>query len=644
MAVEDHPRAAKEDATESLIGAAAAVLAARHPDIPPNFLADLYRQALPDDLQHYAPDDLAGIAGQAWSFLQTRKPGAAKIGFARAGLPRDEAILQIVNDDMPFLVDSVLGELSERGVDIRLLAHPVLTVERDQAGKLKAFRGASKGHGSRESYIHVHTAGTEDESERAEIVRALAADPRRGRHQRSRLAPDARSRRRSRGRFANHSAAAPRGRNRRAIQFLQWLAADNFTLLGARDYAYAGEEQALTPKLETGLGLLRSPDMRLLRRGNQLVTITPEIDEFLERAETPHRYQGRGSLARAPARQPGLHRRKAFRSRRPPCRRERFCGLFTSTAYTRSARAIPYLRHKLDDVISRAGFDPSSHSGKALVNVLENYPRDELFQIDEDTLYDFALAILQLNERPHVRVLPWHDRFDQFVSVLVYVPRDRYDSNIRAKIGNYLAAAFKGEVRAFNPFFPEGPLVRVHFIIVRTEGKTPSPIAAFLSARSRRSSATGSTVSRSARRPAHAGTGAHVVGALRGAFPADYREAYSPTAAVADIRASKRLPPSVHSRSSFYANHGAEDAGAGLKVFSHSRPIPLSERVPVLENMGFRVIDERTYHVEPKDAADIWLHDMVLRKRVWSNHSRSPTLKDNTGGLFSRRNGRTRRE
>ena len=143
----------------------------------------------------------------------------------------------------------------------------------------------------------------------------------------------------------------------------------------------------------------------------------------------------------------------------------RIVGLFTSTAYTRSMRTIPYLRRKVDAVLTRAGFDPDGHSGKALVNVLENYPRDELFQIDEDTLYQFALAILQLDERPRVRVLPRRDRFDRFVSVLVYVPRERYDSGVRKAIGDYLADVYQGHVSAFYPFFPEGPLVRVHFII-----------------------------------------------------------------------------------------------------------------------------------------------------------------------------------
>lgn len=120
--------------------------------------------------------------------------------------------------------------------------------------------------------------------------------------------------------------------------------------------------------------------------------------------------------------------------------------------------------------MENAGFDLAGHSAKALANVLETYPRDELFQIDEDTLLDFALQILALGERPRVRVLVRPDRFDRYVSVLVFVPRDRYDSDVRGQIGDYLARAFAGHVSAFYPSFPDGTLVRVHFIIGRAEG------------------------------------------------------------------------------------------------------------------------------------------------------------------------------
>ena len=398
-----------------------------------------------------------------------------------------------------------------------------------------------------------------------------------------------------------------------AIAFLEWLAADNFILLGARDYDFKSNGASLEPNFETGLGLLRSRDMRPLQRWNQPLAITPEIRAVLE--------QPRLLLVTKSTIRSRVHRRadldyigvKRFDRDGKLLGECRFCGLFTSTAYTGSVSAIPYLRRKADDIIRRAGFDANSHSGKALVNVLETYPRDELFQIDEDLLYDFALAILQLGDRPRVRVLPRRDRFDRFVSVLVYVPRDRYDSRIRAAIGEYLATTFKGRVRAFYPFFPEGPLVRVYFIIGRDEGETPNPDRATLDRAVEeivRSWVDGLDEAIAA---AHEPSQARELAArYRDAFPIDYREVYSPAMAIGDIRVLETLTPAHPLGVDLYRQGGAEAPRAGLKVFSQSRPISLSERVPVLENMGFRVVDERTYHIEPKGAPDVWFHDMEL--------------------------------
>ena len=613
MAVQNIPRQEDDAASETLVGAANALIAGRWRDFPPDFLAGLYGQASPDDLERYSAVELAAIGEEAWSFLMERTPGALKISFTPARLTPSAAVLDILNDDMPFLVDSVLGELSERGLDIRLLVHPVFTVDRDEAGRLIAFRGTRKGDGRRESFIHVLVAGMDDAAHRTEIVRALEevlVDVRVSvQDWRSILAR------------ANEVAAElkanppplPADEIAEAVQFLQWIAADNFTLLGARDYAYTDRDDALEPKFETGLGLLRSHEMRLLRRGNQLVTITPEIREFLKEPKLL-------IMTKAAARS-RVHRRvhldyigvKRFDRDGNLVGECVFCGLLTSTAYTRSVRAIPYLRRKVDHIISRAGFDPSSHSGKALVNVLEHFPRDELFQIDEDTLYQFAIAILQLDERPRVRVLPRPDRFDRFVSILVYIPRDRYDSEIRAKIGDYLATVFKGRVRAFHPFFPEGPLVRVHFIIGRYEGQTPVVDRAVLDAAVEaivRSWIDGLADALAAAHPP--AIGRTLFARYREAFPIDYREVYPAAAAVADIGVVEALTAERPIGVELYRVGSGEASSAGLKVFSHSRPIPLSERVPVLENMGFRVVDERTYHIQPHEGADVWFHDMTL--------------------------------
>jgi len=600
-----------------LLEAAAELIAGRWRDFPPNFLADLYGRTAADDLDRYSPQELAAIAEQSWPFLAERKPGAPKIGFEPARLTPGVAVLEILNDDMPFLVDSVLGELAERGLDIRLVAHPVFTVDRDETGRLVAFKGTRKGDGRRESFIQIHVAGLQGAAERAEIVAALEGvladvrvavqDWRAMLARVSEVTADLKA----------NPPPLPADEIAEAVQFLQWIAADNFTLLGARDYAYADTENALEPRFETGLGLLRSREMRLLRRGDQLVTITPEIREFLKEPKLL-------IMTKAAVRS-RVHRRvnldyigvKRFDGDGRLVGECVFCGLLTSTAYTRSVRAIPYLRRKVDHVITRAGFDPSSHSGKALVNVLEHYPRDDLFQIDEDTLYEFALAILALDERPRVRVLPRRDRFDRFVSVLVYIPRERYDSRIRAAIGEYLAAVFKGRMRAFYPFFPEGPLVRVHFIIGRYEGETPHVDRARLDREVEaivRNWTDGLGEALVAGHPSPIGR--TLLARYREAFPVDYREVYSPEIAVADIALIEELTAERPLAAQFYREAGGEPTAAGLKVFSHSYPIPLSERVPVLENMGFRVIDERTYHVEPVEAADVWFHDMTIESAL----------------------------
>jgi len=617
MAVQNIPRPEDDGGNQTLIAAATELITRRWREFPPGFLVELYGRATGKDLERYRPEELAAIGEQAWSFLAERKIGAPKIAFAPARLTPSVAVLDIVNDDMPFLVDSVLGELTERGLEIRLLVHPVFTVERDAAGRLVAFKGDRKGNGQRESFIHVHIADLEDASQRADVVHALEGILAEVRIAVQDWRPMLARAQDVAAELKANPPPLPADEIAEAIQFLQWIAADNFTLLGARDYAYTDSDHALEPKFETGLGLLRSREMQLLRRGNQLVTITPEIREFLKEPKL--------LIVTKTAVRSRVHRRvhmdyigvKRFDRDGNLVGECRFCGLFTSTAYTRSVRAIPYLRRKVDHIIGRAGFDPSSHSGKALVNVLEHYPRDELFQIDEDTLYQFALAILQLDERPRVRVLPRRDRFDRFVSILVYIPRERYDSETRARIGEYLAMMFKGRVRAFHPFFPEGPLVRVHFIIGRYDGETPAVDRAVLD---RAVEAIVRNWADGLREALADGAEAAAQRALFAryvdAFPVDYREVYPPTAAVADIGLVEALTAEHPLGVELYRDTSAEIGGAGLKVFSHNRPIALSERVPVLENMGFRVVDERTYHIDPKDAADVWFHDMALESAL----------------------------
>jgi glutamate dehydrogenase len=603
-------------AARATIEKAGAALARRRAEIPVDFIEQLYGRVVPEDVARYGSDDLATLAAHAYDFIAERKPGTPKIRCDTIKLEHSAdrnsvTVVEIVNDDMPFLVDSVMGEITERRLDVRLVAHPMFGVRR--SGSKLAGIDAPDAVGARESFIHIHLSPVADDV-CAELVHALeivlgevrlaVQDWRPMRDRVTAIVAE----------LKTTPPPLPVDEIAEAIQFLQWLLADNFTFLGVRDYKVEG--QTLNPDFETALGVMRSRDLRVLRRGSELLESTPEILAFLKEPRLL-------IIAKANV-HARVHRRvyldyvgvKRFDSSGNLIGEHRIIGLFTSTAYTRSAHSIPYLRRKIAAVEERAGYDPGSHSGKALANVLEHYPRDELFQIDEDTLYNFALAILQLDERPRIRVLARRDRFDRFVSVLVYVPRERYDSNIRAKIGAYLAAVFIGRVSAFYPFFPEeGPLVRVHFIIGRSAGITPAVERATLEQEIRsiiRTWSDGLSEALALVNPPDKVR--ELFARYRNAFSEGFHEAYAPAIAAGDIRIVEGLSEGRPLGVDFHHRLEEDQRSVGLKVWSFARPLPLSERVPVLENMGFRVVDERTYHIEPQGRPGVWFHDMLLTR------------------------------
>ncbi len=617
MAVEI-PVSEQNNAARAVIELAGAALAERRNDIPAGFVAQLFGRAVPEDVLCYAPADLADLAERAFDFLKDRRPGAPKIRCETVALKKSDArksvsVIEIANDDMPFLVDSVMGEIGERRLNVQLVAHPIFGVRRDGA-KLLTLGAPDAAGGARESFIYIHLEPIADAAVCAAIVRALA-----GVLGEVRLAvTDWRAMLdRVNGMVAElktNPPPLPVDEIAEAIQFLQWLLADNFTFIGVRDYVLAGND--LQSDMASALGIMRSPDLQVLRRGRDLLEITPEIMAFLK--EPCPLIVAKANIHSL------VHRRvyldyigvKRFDKSGNLAGEFRIVGLFTSTAYTRSAHGIPYLRRKIAGVERRAGFDPGSHFSKALTNVLEHYPRDELFQIDEETLYHFAMAILQLDERPRVRVLARHDRFDRFVSVLVFVPRDRYSSTIRGKIGDYLSGVFLGHVSAFYPFFPEGPLVRVHYIIGRSGGQLPAINGAMLErevAAIVRSWTDGLSEALALVVPpdkVH-----ELFNRYRDAFSQGFHEFYPPAVAANDIHTIELLSEARPLAVELRHRNEQEQQNVSLKVWSLGRPLPLSERVPVLENMGFTVVDERTYRITPQGDARFWLHDMLLERR-----------------------------
>jgi glutamate dehydrogenase len=295
----------------------------------------------------------------------------------------------------------------------------------------------------------------------------------------------------------------------------------------------------------------------------------------------------------------------------------RVVGLFTSGAYTRSTRQIPYVRHKVTRVLQRAGFDPNSHSGKALMHILEEYPRDELFQVDVDTLYNFVMEILILYERPRVRALTRVDKFDRFASILTFIPREKYDTDVRTRVGALLSQVYKGTLSASYVSFPEGALVRVHYIIGRYEGKTPVVERSTLEAGISAIAATWADKLKAALTASTDGMRARMLtNRYAQAFSGGYTEVFDAEQAITDIATIEKLTPTRPVAISVHRDESEVDPKRfGLKVFSRGAPLSLSYRVPVIENHGLRVVNERTYQIAQRATPappPVWLHDMTI--------------------------------
>jgi glutamate dehydrogenase len=577
----------------------------------------LLARAPAEDVAPYQAADLERAAALAGEAVARHRKGESVVAVeADPGVQRDGrpvTVVTVVNDNMPFLFDSILGEIADSAGEPLLVTHPILLVRHGKGGVEEilgddsAIRGDAAG--DRLSVVHVHIARLDGEQARALAgrlnhilaqVRAAVSD---WRPMLARLD-------RAISEFRYAPVPLAKDHVAEAIAFLEWLRDDNFTFLGMREYQYSGGEKSGTLDRDDrpGLGVLADPDVLVLRRGTEAVTTTPEIRAFLHGPEAL-------IITKANAKS-GVHRRiyldyigvKTYTDKGELSGELRIVGLFTSTAYTRSVMKIPYLRSKAENVIAKSGFNPGDHSGKALINVLESYPRDELFQIPVPILRKHAEAILGLIDRPRVRALVRVDQFDRFVSVLVFVPRDRYDSEVRERIGDYLKTVFEGRLSAYYPAFPEGGLARIHFIIGRSGGKTPKIEQAAIEAAIRDIVRTWDDALAEATEQAGADPALKRVAA---GFPESYRDSFSASVALVDAERIGTINAENPIVIDFYRDTGQSAEQASLKIYHHGSPVSLSRRVPILENAGFRVISERTFEIGDAPRT-VFLHDMEL--------------------------------
>jgi glutamate dehydrogenase len=432
------------------------------------------------DLEDRSPIDAYGAALSHWSFAGRREPGERKIRvynphFEEHGWQSTHTVIEMVNDDMPFLVDSTRMEINRQGYAIHMILHPVMNVRRDEEGRLLEVLppDADEEDAISESVIHVEVdrqtepfvledlkqaiqktladvkAAVEDWPKMRErvgdIVSGLEENP-----------PD----------FEPEDLAETRA-------FLEWIDDNYFTFLGYREYDLTTQngEEALCAVQGSGLGILRQAESGPVSR--RFAELPPGVRRL---ARTPKLLNLTKANSRATVHRPsyldyiGI---KKFDESGEVTGERRFLGLYTFSAYSASAFDIPLVRRKVRYVLERAGFPEGSHNEKDLIEILETYPRDELFQISKEELFEIAMGILHLQERQRVRFFVRRDTYGRFFSCLVFVPRDRYNTVIRERMQDILLKAFDGVNVEYNVRLSESVLARIHFIIYTKPGETP---------------------------------------------------------------------------------------------------------------------------------------------------------------------------
>ncbi|GIH22128.1 NAD-glutamate dehydrogenase [Acrocarpospora phusangensis] len=588
------------------------------------FLRDYYRQVPAEDLADRNPRDVCGPALTHRRLAANRPQGRAMVHvftptLEQTGWDPGHSVVQVVTDDMPFLLDSVTTELDRHQLGTHLIVHPQLRVRRDMTGRLLGEEDADvTGMVLVESWMHIEIDRQSDPT----VLKQLEADLRRVLED-VRYAVEDHTKMRALALTTAEDLADnpppldPAGVED-SLELLRWLADGHFTFLGSREYRLE-DDDTLTAVPGTGLGILRAdkagstsfsampPELRAKAREKQVLIITKANSRATVFRPAYLDYVGV----------------KLFSADGEVVGERRFLGLFTHVAYNESISRIPVLRRKLAEVLDRAGLPPESHDGKDMIEILETYPRSELFQISVEELLPTAMGVLRLRERKQVRLFLRRDDYGRSISCLIFLPRDRYTTKVRLLMQDLLMKALGGVSLDYSAMIGESALARLH-VVIRGERGTPLPpievdveeLEAKIAATTRSwedDLATAIAGLCAEEDPARL-TRRYVA-----AFPEGYKADFPPRTAVADLRRLEELSESGDEGEivmNLYEPDGAAEGERRFKVYRLGRPISLSYVLPLLGRMGVEVVDERPYEVDrDHDPAtkDAWIYDFGLR-------------------------------
>jgi len=583
------------------------------------FLAEFYRRLEEDEYPQHPPQAWAAIGLDMLEFARRRSPGTASVRVFNPSLKDNGwesayTVLQIVNDDMPFLVDSVSMALAEMGVGVHVLGHPLVRIARDASGRLQ-----SVGEGRPESLMLLEidrqapSAMHGIEQRVAEVlaeVRGVIADWGLMRERMQVLADDLATRR---------MPVDDTGR-REAQEFLRWAANDHFILFGYREYKVVkqGGEAVLAPVDGTGLGLMRGKDRSPPRPVRTLAA------HGLNRSGSSEALILTKTNARS-----RIHRKGymdyigvlEFDAGGTITGEQRFLGLYTSSAYNRRPWEIPLVRERYEHVMRRSGLSPSSHSGKALRHILETLPREELFQSSEEELYRTATGVLGLQERVRSRLFLRRDRYGRFFSALVYIPRERFNTDVRLRIEALLKEALGGEQVDSSVVLGESPLAQLHLIVRPRGGAAAELDTGELERRLARLLRNWRDDLRELLIARHGeAEGLRLANGYGRALPAGYIEDISPELAANDVEQLAALAGPEDLRLSLHTIAREGGSHLRLKLYRQHDDIPLSDVLPLMENMGLKVISEHPYRLQASlpngGSQPIYIQDFEVERAI----------------------------
>ncbi len=586
------------------------------------FLHSYFRGVAEEDLAAHAPGHLARAALAHLAFGTRRVPGGSLVRvfnpeLARDGFTSPHTLVLTVTDDMPFLVDSLGMAFARAELAVHLIVHPVLPMRRDARGRLLAVgaNGAQAAHAESWQLYEIDRVTDPRQIERLQHdLEATLADVR------SAVTDWTPMRERMREIIANLESdppPLPATEVSEARHLLEWMEARHFVFLGYRHYRLerGSAEDRLVPDVRSGLGVLGAArrerahsaptvlrgDVRTRARAPELLIVTKANSTATVHREEHLDYVGI----------------KTFDTRGRVDGEHRFLGLWTSTAYFGSPREIPVLRRKVEAVIEHFGLDPASHDGKAVLNVLETYPRDELFQAGVADLIRIVRGVVNLYERRTVRLLARRDPYHRFYSCLVYVPRDRYNTEVRQRIEQIALAGFAGTRVESHAQFSGASHARVHVVVQTDPGTQHKADLRGIERRIAEAALTWNDRLRDvlvARRGEAAGLA--LAARYRQALPLAYQDDVVPADALADLaelEALRERPQAL--QLCLHRPAGQKRERVHLRIVKLGDPVPISDILPMLENFGLRVISERPYELAWPEGGAAWIQDFELEHR-----------------------------